>query len=307
MKKILAVILALALTIGCAVALTSCGSKPEPAEESTALETIPETETPEESTISAPAEETSADAEVPSEDASEAETAEETTVEETTEAAKAAPSSTEDILKVYNDAVNSAVEGKAGYSKNRVTTISSLEGGALMKLDVVKEAVNSFLGVGTQNYTNSKGKAEFLTKATLAAGDVKSAECAEKDGKYTITITVKDGNSSANGGGKSDNSPLPKTGIFTGVGDNGAYDYKNAGNIYDCLNATDGASVESVKLTASAGKITAVVDAASGKLESLKVSFDFSVSMTNVKYTIAKVSAATGKATSVVTYSDFKY
>ena len=303
MKKVLAIILALALTAGCVVFLASCGNKTtEP--ETTAMTEAPVEETSED--VSAPAEEST---EAPAEESTEAvteETTAETTTEETTEAKKA-PEGKEEILKVYNDAVNNAISKKAGYSKTRVTNINSLEGGKILDFQVVKDAVNDFLGVGTKSYNNSKGKAEYMGKASLSASDVSSATCTEKDGKYTIEITVNNGSSNASGSGKSDNSAINRTGLYVGSGDKSEFDYKSAGNVYDALNGLDEASVQAVSVSTNSIKITAVVDAESGNLENLKITFNFTADLTSVKYLIVTVKSATGKANTTVTFKDFKY
>ena len=214
------------------------------------------------------------------------------------------PEGKEEILKVYNDAVNNAINAKAGYSKTRVTNIQSLDGGAVLKIGVVQDTVNNFLGVGTKTYTNNKGKADYMSKASLSAADVSSATCTEKDGKYTIELTVNNGSSTS---GSNENAPINRTGIYVGTGDKSEFDYKSAPNIYYALNNTDGASVESVRVDTSNVKVKAVVDAETGNLENLVVSFNFSANLSNVKYTIAKVSTATGRADTTVTYKDFKY
>lgn len=310
MKKILAIVLALALALGAVMVLTSCGGKDvdEP-ETTTASEAV--TDDAAGTEIDATEEATAADETTAAEETTAEETTvEATTVEETTaaekttaEAAAKAPSTTEEILALYNKAVNGAA--KAGYSKTRVCNINSLEGGAILKLQVAKDAVYSFLGVGTNSWKNTKGKAEYMGKASLAAGDVTGATCTEKDGKYTVVINVKDGKSSAPGG--SDSSPLAKTGLYTGEGDKGEYDYKNAANIYYALNNTDGAALGAASLNATGGKITATINAKSGKLEKLEVKFNFSVVLTDVKYTIAKIKEGTGSATTTVTFKDFAY
>ena len=143
-----------------------------------------------------------------------------------------------------------------------------------------------------------------MSKASLSAGDVSNATCTEKDGKYTIELTVNNGSSTSGG---SENAPINRTGIYVGTGDKSEFDYKSAPNIYYALNNTDGASVESVKVDTSNVKVKAVVDAETGNLENLVVSFNFAANLSNVKYTIAKVSTATGKADTTVTYKDFKY
>ena len=97
MKKVLAIILTLALTAGCVVFLASCGNNSvEP--ETTAVTEAP-VEEPSTDETEAPVEEPSADESTPAEESTEApteETTEETTVEKTTEAKKA-PEGKEEI------------------------------------------------------------------------------------------------------------------------------------------------------------------------------------------------------------------
>ncbi len=306
MKKILAIILALVLVVGGAVVLTSCNGNDEPetttlADESTTL-ADESTTLADESTTLADESTTLAD-----ESTTLAEGESETVSEEASTEAATAPATTDEILAVYNDAINGAISAKAGYAKKRVTAIQSLEGGALMKIGLVQDAVSDFLGVGTKEYPNEKGKAEYMGKASLSASDVTSATCKEADGKYTITINLKDGASNSSASGKSDSSPLNKSGLFVGEGDKSAYDYKNADNIYVALNGLDEASVEAVKLNATKGKIVAEIDATTGNIVNLTVSFDFNANLTKVKYAIASISEATGIADTTVTFSNFKY
>ena len=129
----------------------------------------------------------------------------------------------------------------------------------------------------------------------------------EADGKYTITINLKDGASNSSASGKSDSSPLQKSGLYVGQGDKSEYDYKNADNIYVALNGLDEASVEAVKLNATKGKIVAEIDAATGNISKLTISFVFNANLTKVKYTIASINEATGIADTTVTFTNFKY
>ncbi|MBE6771775.1 MAG: hypothetical protein E7547_06525 [Ruminococcaceae bacterium] len=304
MKKLFALILAFAMLFSFA----ACGDNTE-----------------ETTTTTAPVEETT-DAAVEVTDAvtdaviDETETATgETTLaaEETTLAADAttlaeettatAPATTDEILAVYNDAINGAISAKAGYDKKRVTNIQNLEGGALMKIQLVQDEVANFLGVGTKEYPNAKGKAEFMSKASLTAADVTSADCKESGGKYTITIGLKDGASNSSASGKKDSSPLLKSGLYVGEGDSSKFDYKSADNIYVALNGLDEASVEAVELKTTKAKIVCVVDAATGKIEKLTISFVFNADLTSVKYLVASIKKATGVADTTVTFSNFKY
>ena len=326
MKKFLAILMALAML--CAFA--ACGNKDagtatdEEAESIVediveSAEDVVEEELPSEEAEEIASEEETAEVasetEKETEAASEAKT--EATTEETlesyneaaknatTEEAAKAPATTDEILKYYNEAINKAAT--AGYHKKRVCTINSLEGGAILKLSVAKEAVYNFLGVGTKEWDNTKGKNAYMGKATLTAADVTSAKLTENGDKYVIEIAVKDGSSKANASGKSDSSPLAKTGLFCGDGDKSEYDYKNAYNIYYALNNTDGAGLEEASLKATKAKIKATINSKTGNVEGLEISFNFSVVLTNVKYSIAKISEGTGNADTVVTFSSFKY
>ena len=156
------------------------------------------------------------------------------------------PSTAADIAAYYNAAVNKAVNSKAGFSKKRVTSISNLNGGKLREMKIVVDTVNDFLGVGTINYKNTKGKVGEISKASLSANDISSPTCKQSGDNYVITMTLKNGTSKASSAGKSDSTALARTGLYSGVGDKKAYDYKNAGNIFDGLNNADGASFESV-------------------------------------------------------------
>lgn len=304
MKKILAIILALALVVGGAIVLTSCNGNDEP--ETTTAAPVETTDAPVEESTDAPVEEST---DAPVEESTEApvEGESETVSEEASTEEVSVPATTDEILAVYNDAINGAISAKAGYNKKRVTAIQSLEGGALMKIGLVQDAVSDFLGVGTKDYPNAKGKAEFMSKASLSASDVTSATCKEADGKYTITINLKDGASNSSASGNSDSSPLLKSGLYVGKGDKSEYDYKNADNIYVALNGLDEASVEAVKLNATKGKIVAEIDAATGNIVKLTVSFVFNANLTKVKYAIASINEATGIADTTVTFTNFKY
>lgn len=298
MKKAISIILALMLTIGCVTMFASCGKEPAP-EVTTAAdgdETV---------TAEVPADDTTAAV-----DATDATPAEETTeapAEETTEAAPevgAVPSTTEEIVECFNTAVNGAA--KAGYSKTRTTTVTSLEGGAIMKIKVAADAVKDFLGEGTKTYNNAKGSNKYMSEAKLSASDVTSATCTENGGKLTIALTLKDGSNAA-GGSMSDNSPLNRCGLLVGHSDKSEYDYKTTENIYNALNGLDEASLGSGTGKTQNAKITLVIDAATGHVESMNVDFTFSVVLQNVKYLIAKIATATGSATTSVKFSGFAY
>ena len=217
------------------------------------------------------------------------------------------PSTAADIAAYYNAAVNKAVNSKAGFSKKRTTTLSNLNGGALLKIKLVVDTVNDFLGVGTQNKSYAKGKIGEISKASLTAKDISSPTCKQSGGNYVITMTLKNGTSKASKAGKSDSTALARTGLYSGVGDKKAYDYKNAGNLYDGINNADKASVEAITENNKNIKITATINSKTGNLVSLHVSYDWNVSLTNVKYSVATISTATGDAKTSVDFTNFVF
>ena len=120
-------------------------------------------------------------------------------------------------------------------------------------------------------------------------------------------MTLKNGTSKASKAGKSDSTALARTGLYSGVGDKKAYDYKNAGNLYDGINNADKASVEAITENNKNIKITATINSKTGNLVSLHVSYDWDVSLTNVKYSVATISTATGDAKTSVDFTNFVF
>ena len=211
----------------------------------------------------------------------------------------------DDVLATYNNAINKVITEKAGYTKKRTTDLSNLNGGGLLKLPIVFDMVNDFLGVGTTDYKNEKGKAEFLSKASLTKNDLSSIDVNTTDGVQTIKLGLKNGQSQANASGASDTSPLSRSGLYVGKGDKKAFDYKNSENIHTAINGV--AKAESAEEKVTDAKIEAKIDAATGKMISLNVTWKWHVKLTKVAYSIASVDIAEGDATSTVVVSDFKW
>ena len=68
-----------------------------------------------------------------------------------------------------------------------------------------------------------------------------------------------------------------------------------------------GAEVETVTMKTTSVVIKATIDVATGQFKSLNYNIKQDATMTNVKYTVAKVAKATGTVVNDVTFSDFKY
>lgn len=207
----------------------------------------------------------------------------------------AVPSSKADIVKLYNTAAYGVSTGKPGYSKTVNTVMSNVNMGALSKISAVKDVVGDFLGEGKTSSTVKKGSydGESLVKSTLNESDITSATCKHSSDKkyYTVEITVKN-----------ETNPLKKSsalGRFT-------KDYKDADEIRTGINEA-GAKVDGITIKTSGVKITAKIAVDTNRLVSLNHSFKMSASLTNVKYSIAKVKNATAELSTTVSYSDFKY
>lgn len=318
MKKILAILLAAALLFSFA----ACGNEDTTADETTtAADTTAADETDavvddvdatvadetaaanDESTTAAGETEASTEA-VSGEESTSAETS----ANETTTAAApvAAPQTKAEILAVYNKAVNSAYNAKAGFSKERTTDNEKLDASAV--LNAFKSLVYQFMGVGEENkYTETvtKGKWEteankhYLRKSTLTEADLTGASCKENGGKYTIVLNVKGGSSKGSEAECYTNAPIDKCGICVGNEDKGYYDHKTGEVIYDAIAGTYAGAVIDEKYDNA--KVTAVVDAATGNLVSLTVEYDIDVAID------IGIGSGTATATTHIIYKNFKY
>lgn len=207
-----------------------------------------------------------------------------------------APSSVSAIVAYYNKATALVTSAKAGFSKKAVNNVTNLDMGALTKIG--KSAVEDFLGKGTKACTIKKGSAnvdpnykdkrQALKTSTLAASDVSSATCSSASGKYIITIKIRN---------------------VTVTYSNCVYT-KFTRDIASMTDAKNGladinCTCDPINAKLKNSYIKAVCDAKTGKLSSLQTYVDMDVKMTNIKYTIIKVSQATANVSSSVYYTNF--
>lgn len=296
MKKILALLLAAALLFSFA----ACGKdKEEPAEKA------PST-TDEFDLFEAEFEDTADETEA-TPDATDADASTPDASVESTEAAAPVPATVEEILAVYNTAINSAYDAKAGFEKERSTDNEKIEGGGVV-FSAAKDLIYKFMGVGADNkYTtevtkgnwNSDSKEHYLRKSTLTEADITDASCRENDGRYLIVLNVKGGTSRGSESEKFTKAPIDKCGICVGNEDKGYYDHKTGEVIYDALAGTYAAA--DIKESYDNAKISAIVDAETGKIVSLKVEFDIDVDID------IKVTSGTATATTHIYYKNFDY
>lgn len=221
--------------------------------------------------------------------------------------APSVPESKEDIVALYNEAINKVVNDKAGYNKQRTTTVSELDAGSYTS--VASGIVKDFLGEGTKEVKNSKGTAKHLQASTLTASDVASATCELVGNNYTITLNLEDGTSSATKSSKKDDSAVAKCGLVTGKSVSDTIDYINSECIYSSITA-EKITVGKITAANKNAKIVVVIDAETGNMISYTASFDWNAAIENLStggLIPVKISKATGKAHTAVVISDFQW
>ncbi len=216
--------------------------------------------------------------------------------------------STAEVLKYYKAVTNNVETKKPGYTKERSATIGNYEAGAV--LQAFKGEVFKFLGIGAENKFSAvvpKGQTttdekcgSYLKTSGLTEADVTSATAVKSGSNYVITINVKPGNTSIEGGKNSViNAPIDKSGICApGEADRSGFDHKSAQVTYAALKDIAGGLV--MKEQTKNGKIVATVNAANGNLTSLVITWDASAEISKVYG-----SSATLSATTTVKYSKF--
>ena len=310
MKKLLAVVLTLAMVL----AFAACGAKTEEesttAPEETSEDIIEETsedvsEDASEAVSEDASEAVSEDAsEAASEDASEA-ASEDASEGESTEVAKA-PETKAEILAAYNNAINGAYAAKAGFSKERYTDNENMD--MSLALKAFKSLVEQFVGIGEDNKyseTVTKGqwdedtRREYLRKSTLTESDLTGATCKEDGKYYVITLNVKPGTSKGSEDEKYTKAPIDKCGICVGNEDKGYYDHKTGEVIYDAIGGTyAGAKIDE---SYSNAKAVAKIDKTTGKLVALTVTYDISVAID------IGIGSGTATGTAHILYKNFTY
>ncbi len=309
MKKLLAVLLALAML----AALASCGSKTGGDENSSTTSTeadtaeavTDETEAVTQESETEKAEEsTEAEESKTKEDKSEKET-EKKEEEEETQAVKA-PETKAEVLAAYNDAINGAYSAKAGFSKERYTDNAQYD--MSIVLNTFKSLVEKFIGIGesnkysetvTKGQWDSDAKHHYLRKSTLTEADISNATCKTEGNNYVFTIDIKGASSVGNKNSRQSSGPIDKCGICVGNEDKNYYDHKSGPVIYDAIGGTF--ENAEIKESYSNAKAVAKVDKETGKLVSLTVTFDIKVDISGVG------GKGTATGTTHVAYKNFKY
>ncbi len=301
MKKLAAILLVLAMIMGFA----ACGGKTEPENTTVAPEetTAPVEEIPSEPE-SVPSSEATSDVSAP--DASAVDASELVSDPlQSTAAAVVAPTNNAEIVALYNNAVNSAFDAKAGFGKTRYVDNVNMD--MSLALKAFKSLVEKFVGIGDENKYNetvSKGnwdsdaKKNYLRKSTITEADLTGASCKQDGNFFVVTLNIKGGSSKGSEDSKFTNAPVDKCGICVGKEDKGYYDHKTGEVIYDAIEGTYSAA--KIDESYSNAKAVAKIDA-NGKLVSLTVTYDMAVAID------IGIGSGTASGTSHIVYKDFKY
>ena len=264
-------------------AFTACG-KPatdEPADTTAEVITTAEAETTEAVTdaltTDAEVPETETVAETQTEAAPETEAA---TEAETTEEAKKAPQTKEEIIALYNESANAVKYGcknvVSNYTLNTQTSDATLSNKMLQ--NIANKLISANMGYDKKkDHVTYSGKDSIRQNfpargqdwvSRLTAADVTKATCTEKDGVYTVTMylvadttpNIKQGEGHA---GKAF-SIITKEQIVEGAGSLGMSVIEE----------------DSIKLTFKDARITAKIDAETGKLLGVNYYLDWTLALT---------------------------
>ena len=215
--------------------------------------------------------------------------------------------STAEILKYYQDATAKVVSQKPGYTKTRSAVSKGYNSGAV--LNAFKGEVFRFLGIGDENKfqekvakgtnTTDPGCGDYLRKSMLTTSDVTSAKISKNGSNYVVTINIKAGSSQTEGGKNTkNNSPIDKSGICVGNTDRRGFDHKTSAIVYEALYDVAPSLVMYEKN--NNGKVVATINAATGKIVKLVITWDANAEISKVYGSSATLAAST-----TVTYTNF--
>jgi len=235
-----------------------------------------------------------------------------------TVSAKPAPVSEAEILDYYKSAVLKVNESRAGFMKTRVTEES--DSIAPVVFSTAQGIINDYMGIGPDNlYTATTNKGTlggeikddadgnlrtyyYLSPVELSEKDIKTASCEKVGDAYVITLELNDGQSFAGAGlATVNNSALDRCGLCVGDRDINIFDHKTAEIMYSAVQGTY-ANAQIDEKTKKC-KVVAKVNAASGEMLSLKVTYELEC---NVKIdTLENNLVTTAAGTTTVIYDDF--
>jgi len=233
--------------------------------------------------------------------------------------------SKEEALCAFNSAVQNVTGGKAGFAKSHLVSAgdwdfdqalrdaAALPGlGSLVDTNAyLSRALNDALQKGAPTATAQKGSANSLIKnSTLTMGDLKDVSyTGSTGGRWTITLSVKDGETrQKKGGGRTGSSPIDKgpLGLATGS----LYDHMDAEKIFALVSSLSVLSITPVDISESTSqvKFVATLDA-EGRLVELKATFNQSINLRDITILggMQSYKNNTGSSSVTVTYDGFVY
>jgi len=235
-------------------------------------------------------------------------------------------SSKEEALRAFNSAVQQVTGGKAGFAKSHLITSQDwafdqgfLESvnipfvGAEMISQQLSGVLNTALGKGLRTSTAGKGSANSLISASaFTMADMKDVTWSGGGQQWTVTLSVKDGETrQKKGGSLTGSSPIDKGPLSLAANSPGLYDHMNAGHVFSLVKTSFSfVNVEPIDISESTSQVvfTAKLDA-QGRLTELKATFRQTINLNEIKVLNGLQSYKDNKGSSsvTVTYDSFVY
>jgi len=180
--------------------------------------------------------------------------------------------------------------------------------------DYLSGALNTALGKGMRTATASKGSGNSLiTASAFTMADMKDvAYSGSAGGQWTITMTVKDGETrQRKGGSLTGSSPIDKGPLGQATGSGNIHDHMDANKIFALVKSSFSiVSVEPIDITESTSQVKFVAKLDSqGRLTELKVTFNQTINLREIQVLGGLQSYKDNKGSSsvTVTYDGFVY
>jgi len=233
----------------------------------------------------------------------------------------------EEALRAFNSAVQNVTGGKAGFAKSHLISAGDWDFDQAFQDAAVVQALSGFVDAdaylsrilndainkGAPTASAQKGSASSLIKnSTLAMGDLKDVTyTGSAGGQWTITLSVKDGETRMKkGGGRTGSAPIDKGPLNLAAGSS-LYDHMDAEKIFSLVKSSLSVlSVEPIDISESTSQVKFVAKLdAQGRLTELKATFNQTVNLRDIAILNGAQSYKDNKSTSAVTvtYDGFMY
>ncbi|MDR0530688.1 MAG: hypothetical protein LBG83_01290 [Oscillospiraceae bacterium] len=233
--------------------------------------------------------------------------------------------SKEGALAAFNAAVDGALNGKASFDKSHKITWNAwsydpaISNGLNFALfdsvdAMLDQALNTLLGKGIQTASAVRGASNsLLASSRLTMSDLNSADYSgTKGGEWTITLSVKNGETRQRQSGFSGSSPIDKGPLQMATGEGNIYDHMDAGRLVALIKSSQLGLLNidpiDVQENTSAVNFVAKLDGG-GALRSLNVSYSQLVNLREIKILNGETTYKdnTGTSSVSITYDNFGY